>query len=96
MYFLQSSDLFLGGLVPPLYTGFPGVHASVRASVVRPKNGLVGPIKELCYYTVELTMTMKLKVDGLNEQRPKQDFFCMLDLFHSMEETQNGRVGPII
>ena len=32
-----------------------------------PKNGLVGPIKELCYYTVELTMTMKLKVDRRNE-----------------------------
>ena len=34
--------------------------------LVGPKNGLVGPIKELSYYTIELTMTMKLKVDCLN------------------------------
>ena len=32
-----------------------------------PKNLLVGPIKELSYYTVELTMTMKSKVDSLTE-----------------------------
>ena len=33
----------------------------------RTKIGVVGPIKELSYYTVDLTMTMKLKVDGLKE-----------------------------
>ena len=35
--------------------------------MVGTQNGQVGPIKEFCYCTVELTMTMKLKVDGLNE-----------------------------
>ena len=39
----------------------------MREPLVGPKNELVGPIKELCYYTVELTKTMILKVDGLNE-----------------------------
>ena len=27
----------------------------------------IGPIKELSCYTLELTMTMELQVDGLNE-----------------------------
>ena len=31
------------------------------------KIGLVGPIRELRYYTVELTLSMKIKVDSLNE-----------------------------
>ena len=47
----QTISLFLGGPVPPLYTGFPGVRASVHASM---------RVRKLV--EAEMTMTVNIKV----------------------------------
>ena len=63
---------FLGGPVPPLYTGFPGVRANVRTCL------------RVCLRVrkpgeAEMTMTEKMKIVSLDEKTLKRYLSCVWD-----------------